>query len=95
MRAYLSYLIARRIPSSILLGGIDKVSNSNTSVLITPLTHSSSYKVNGGILTLAISNNVRLFTLAVLITRNYAALNTSRLITYIARVLSLLRIVAA
>ena len=90
MRAYLSYLIARQIPSSTLLGRIGIVNNSDTSVLITPLTYSSSYKVNGGIPTLAISNNVRLFTLAVLITRNYIALNTSYLTTYIVRVSSLL-----
>ena len=72
-----------------------KVSNSNTSVLITPLTYSSSYKVNNGILTLAIPNNVRLFTLAVSITYNYITLNTSQLATYIVRVLSLLQMVAA
>jgi len=71
------------------------VSNSNTSVLITPLTYSSSYKVDGGVLTLTISNNVRLFALAVSITRNYAALNTSHLATYMARVSSLLRMVTA
>jgi len=59
-------------------------------MLITPLTHFFSYKVNGGILTLAIFNDVRLFTLAILITCNYVALNTSYLITYIAKVLSLL-----
>jgi len=71
------------------------VSNGNTNILITLLTHSFSYKVNGGVLTLAISNNIRLFALAVLITRNYIALNTSYLVTYIVRILSLLRIVAA
>ena len=53
------------------------VNNGNTSVLITPLTYSSSCEVNGGVLTLAISNNVRLFALAVLIIYNCAALNTS------------------
>ena len=73
-----------------LLGRVGKVYNSNTSVLITLLTYSSSYKVNSSILTLTIPNNIYLLALAVLITRNYIALNTSYLITYIARVLSLL-----
>ena len=71
------------MPLDILLGRIGKVSDSNTSVLIALLTYSPS------------SNNIYLFAPAVLIIYNYIALNTSRLTTYIVRVLSLLWIVAA
>ena len=73
-----------------LLGGTGKVNNSNTSVPITLLTYSPNHNVNGGVLTLTISNDVYLFTLAVLIICNYAALNASCLATYIVRVSSLL-----
>ena len=66
------------MPLDTPLGGIGKVSNGNTSVLIALLTYSPS------------SNNIYLFTPAVLIIRNCAALNTSCLATCIVRVLSLL-----
>ena len=59
------------------LSGVGKVNNSNTSIPITLLTHSPSRNVNGGILSLAIPNDVYLFAPAVLITRIYIALNAS------------------
>ena len=83
------------MPLNILLGGAGKVNNSNTSILITLLTHSPNCDINGGVLSLAIPDDVYLFTLAVLITYNYTALNASRLAIYMARVSSLLQIVAA
>jgi len=73
-----------------LLGGVSKVNNSNTSVLITLLTYSPSRNVNGGVLSLAIPDDVYLFAPAVLITRIYAALNASCFATWVVRVLSLL-----
>ena len=68
------------MPSNILLGGIGKVNNSDTSVSITLLTYSPSYKVNSSIISLILSD-VPLFTLAVLVIRIYIALNASYLIT--------------
>jgi len=63
------------------LGGVGKVNNSNTSILIILLTHSPSYSVNGGVLSFTIPDNVHLFTPAVLITRICVALNASRFAT--------------
>lgn len=54
-----------------------------------------SREVDGGVPTLAISDDVCSFAPAVSITRNCAALNASRLATCVARLSSLLRIVAA
>ena len=65
------------MPSDILLGRVGIVNNSDTSVLITLLTYSPSYNVNGSVLSLTIPDDVYLFTLAVLITRIYIALNAS------------------
>jgi len=73
-----------------LLGGVGKVNNSNTSILITLLTYSPSCDVNGDVLSLVIPNDVYSFAPAVLITRIYAALNTSYFATWVVRVLSLL-----
>ena len=64
-----------------LLGGVGKVNNTNTGVPIILLTYSPSYNVNGGVLSLTIPDDVRLFTPAVLITRIYIALNASRFTT--------------
>jgi len=77
------------------LGGVGKVNNSNTSIPITLLTYSLSRDVNSGVPSLAIPNNVHLFTPAVLIARIYTALNTSCFATWVARVLSLLQIAMA
>jgi len=78
-----------------LLGGVGKVNNGNTSVLITLLTHSPSYNVNSSVLSLTIPNDVHSFTPAVLIARIYTALNASRFATWVVRVLSLLQIAIA
>jgi len=78
-----------------LSGGVGKVNNGNTSILIILLTHSPSCDVNGGVLSLAIPNDVHLFTLAVSIARIYAALNASHFATWVVRVLSLLRMAVA
>ena len=78
-----------------LLGGVGKVNNGDTSVPITLLTYSPSRDVDGGVLSLTIPNDVHLFIPAVLITRIYTALNASYFITWVVRVLSLLRIVVA
>jgi len=77
------------------LGGVGKVNNSNTSILITLLTHSPSRDVNGGVPSLAIPNDVHLFAPAVSITHIYVALNASCFATWVARVLSLLQIAVA
>ena len=90
MWASLRYFTAYWISSNIPLGtGKIGNSNSNTGVAITLLTYSPSYKVNGGIPSLALPNDVLLFTLAVLIIRIYIALNASLFATWVVRVLSL------
>ena len=78
------------MPLDILLDRAGKVNNSDTSILIILLTYFPSYNIDSSIPSLTIPNNVYLFTPAVLIMYNYIALNTSYLITCIARVLSLL-----
>jgi len=78
-----------------LLGGVGKVNNGNTSVLIILLTYSPSRDVDSGVLSLAIPNNVHLFAPAVSIACICAALNASCFATWVVRVLSLLRIAIA
>jgi len=81
MRACLRCFIACQIPSDMLLGGVGKVNNGNTSVPITLLTYSPSRDVNGGVPSLTIPDDVHLFTPAVSIARICAALNASCFVT--------------
>ena len=77
------------MPLNILLSKAGKINNSNTNILIMLLTYSPNCNINGGVLFFIIPNNIHSFTLAVLIIYNYIAFNTSHLITYMVKVLSL------
>jgi len=59
------------------LGGVGKINNSNTSILIILITYSPSYNINSSILSLTIPNDVYLFAPAVSIIYIYTALNAS------------------
>ena len=76
-------------------GRAGKVNSSNTSVLIILLAYSPSYNIDGSIPSLAIPNDVYLFTPAVLIIYNCIAFNTSCLAICVVRVLFFLQMVAA